>query len=421
MDAALVLAERARRDPVVELVGVEDPLLERLLERPAERRARGPGGKPQADDLAAAGGDLEDIAGRGLRPGLLRVHGVALPGDDVAMERVLDVRRRIRLAPEPLEVALVLGEQELRGAVARERVIAQLGMGRRDRPADLAEDRFGALVPPRPGVPEPERRQDVDSRRLRTAVVDRHANQDVVRSRLGVFEEDVEVPVILEDPRVEQLVLELFPRPPPVRLEEIPVGELALRILVEVLHVRVGRRRVEVEVVLLDVLSVVPLAVGEPEHALLQDRVPLVPQREGETETLLVVGEPAEAVLAPPVGPGTGLVVREVVPGVAVLAVVLADRPPLPLAQVRAPLLPRDPLLPSVVQPFLFGGVDEPRVLPGLDHGRLLAAPRSRVDRFARGTASVPGASILPARNRDTHDLFPPSAALAAGMFAGTG
>src|SRR4051812_24565691 len=47
----------------------------------------------------------------------------------------------------------------------------------------------------------------------------------------------------------------------------------------EILHVQVGRRAVEVEVVLPDILAIVPLAVGEPEQALFQDRVPLVPQR----------------------------------------------------------------------------------------------------------------------------------------------
>ncbi len=143
---------------------------------------------------------------------------------------------------------------------------------------------------------------------------------------------------------------------------EVPVGELALRVLVEVLHVRVGRRRVDVEVVLLHVLAVVPLAVGEAERALLEDGVPLVPEGEGEAQALLVVGDPAEAVLAPPVGPGAGLVVREVVPGVAVRAVVLADRPPLPLAEVGPPLLPGDPRLAGLVQPLLLGGVHDARV-----------------------------------------------------------
>jgi hypothetical protein len=38
----------------------------------------------------------------------------------------------------------------------------------------------------------------------------------------------------------------------------------------------------DVEVVLLDVLAVVALAIGEAVEPLLQDRVALVPQREGE-------------------------------------------------------------------------------------------------------------------------------------------
>ena len=49
-------------------------------------------------------------------------------------------------------------------------------------------------------------------------------------------------------------------------------------------HVRVSRRAVEVEVVLLDVLAVVAFAVREPEEPLLQDRIPAVPQGEGEAE-----------------------------------------------------------------------------------------------------------------------------------------
>ena len=128
----------------------------------------------------------------------------------------------------------------------------------------------------------------------------------------------------------------------PVRLDQVRVGILALRVLVEVLHVRVRRRAVEVEVVLLDVLAVVALAVGQSEQALLQDGVALVPERQREAQPLLVVGEAAEPVLAPPVGSRARLVVREVVPGVAVVAVVLADRAPLPLTEVRPPLLPGD-------------------------------------------------------------------------------
>ena len=359
MDPALIFGQRAGRDPVVELVGVQEPLAERVLEGRSERHARRPGGQAKADHLASAGRHVDDVAGRRLGAGLRRVHGALLACDHEAVERVLHVRRRIGRAPQPCGVRVVLGEQQLRGAVARQGVVAKLGMEGRHRSAGFAQERFRVLVSPRPGVPEPQRRQEVQPGGLGAPVVDRHPDQDVVRTRLGVFHEHVEVAVVVEDPRVDQLVLEVLPRAPPIRLHEVTVGELPLRVLVEVLHVRVGRRRVDVEVVLLDVLAVVPLAVGEAEHPLLQDGVTPVPEGEGETEALAVVGDPGDAVLAPPVGPGTGLVVREVVPGVAVLAVVLADRPPLPLAQVRAPLLPRNAGLAGVVQALLLCAVVE--------------------------------------------------------------
>ena len=49
----------------------------------------------------------------------------------------------------------------------------------------------------------------------------------------------------------------------------------------------------------------------------------------------------------------------EIIPGVAVVAVVLADRPPLPLAEVGSPFLPGDVRLTRVVQPFLLGDIHQ--------------------------------------------------------------
>ena len=134
---------------------------------------------------------------------------------------------------------------------------------------------------------------------------------------LGVLDEDVEVAVVVEDAGVEQLVLHLVAGAPAVRLHQIGVGIGRLRVLVEVLHVRVRRRAVEVEVVLLHVLAVVAFAVGQPEEPLLEDRILAVPQGQREAEALLVVGDAGEAVFAPAVGARAGLVVGEVVPGVA--------------------------------------------------------------------------------------------------------
>ena len=66
-----------------------------------------------------------------------------------------------------------------------------------------------------------------------------------------------------------------------------------------------------------------------------------VPERQRETQPLLEVGEAREPVLAPVVRARSRLVVGEVLPRVAVRAVVLADGAPLPLAEIRPPLPPR--------------------------------------------------------------------------------
>src|SRR5262249_16922254 len=113
------------------------------------------------------------------------------------------------------------------------------------------------------------------------------------------------------------------------------------------------RSIVQVEVDLLDVLAVVPLAVREPEQPLLQDRVAAVPERQREAESLGVVADAGQPVLAPAVGPCDRLVVGEIVPGVAVLAVVVGDGPPLPLAQIRPPALPWDGSISLVEEPPL--------------------------------------------------------------------
>src|SRR3984893_8864622 len=111
-----------------------------------------------------------------------------------------------------------------------------------------------------------------------------------------------------------------------------------------------GRRAVDLEVVFLDVLAVVPLAVGQADQALFEDRVLAVPQRHGKAQPLMVVPEARKAVFAPVIGAGPRLVVREIIPGIAVLAVVLADRAPLALTEIGAPLLPWHPLLTRLTQ-----------------------------------------------------------------------
>ena len=167
--------------------------------------------------------------------------------------------------------------------------------GLNDARSHLAQRRLRLIRVPGPGIAEPERRQDTKPGRFRPAIVHGDADEDVFRALLRVFHEHVEVPVVVEGAGIEQLVLELVPRSAPVRVDQVPVGILPLRVLVEILHVRVRGRAVDVEVVLLDVFAVIRLAVGEPEQALFQNRVPLVPQRQRKTEPLLVVAESRRA------------------------------------------------------------------------------------------------------------------------------
>ena len=136
-----------------------------------------------------------------------------------------------------------------------------------------------------------------------------------------------------------------------------------------------GRRAVEVEPVLLDVLAVIALAVGKAEHPLFEDRVRTVPDGQGQAQALALVADAGNPVFAPLVGARARLVVGERIPRVAPATLVLADRAPLALAQVRPPRLPGRLAGVGLLQAPMLGGrvgrragrhvrrsiVDEPR------------------------------------------------------------
>ena len=64
---------------------------------------------------------------------------------------------------------------------------------------------------------------------------------------------------------VEQFVFGIQAAATSVGIDEIDVGECILRIFIEIFHVGVRRRAVEVEIVLLAVFAVIALAVGQAE------------------------------------------------------------------------------------------------------------------------------------------------------------
>src|SRR6185436_12465959 len=105
------------------------------------------------------------------------------------------------------------------------------------------------------------------------------------------------VPVVVEDPGVDQLELRVVPGPSGVLGDEPFVRERGLWVVVAPLHPRVRRRRVEEPPVLLGVLAVVALGAGQPEDALLEDGIAAVPEGEGQAQKLVDVADAAEAVL----------------------------------------------------------------------------------------------------------------------------
>ena len=130
------------------------------------------------------------------------------------------------------------------------------------RSLDLLEVRFllgRSGNPRRPVVAEPQGGQQVQLGLFRPPVEGGDLHQEVFRAAFGVLDEDVEIAVAVEDAGVQELILKLFPIASPVRLHQVGVREGRLGILVEELHVGVGRRAVEVEIVFFDVLAVVAL------------------------------------------------------------------------------------------------------------------------------------------------------------------
>ena len=252
---------------------------------------------------------------------------------------------------------------------------------------------------PGPRVAEPGRRHQVEGRRVRSVVRRPESHDDLVGSRLRVHHLDIEEALVVEDAGVEQLIFRGVAVAPGILRNEVGVGKGSLRI--EVGGPKEGRRRegVLVEVEFLDVLAVVALRVGEAEQALLEDRVALVPQAQGQTEPLLVVGDAEQAVLVPAVGPPAGIVVGERAPRVAVGRVVLADGAPRPLGEVGAPAPPG---LPGTRR-------DEAPALRPVDRRRRSTPPRgvtrARAPRSAHRIFVALAASSVPSTRQEVSRL----------------
>ena len=271
----LVAGQRSRDHRRVELVGLVAPRFEHAIEVRAERRfpcpasaaARRPtpSGAGGCEALSPAG-DLEHVVGRDLGARPLRVDRVGSPPTTNSSIPSLTYGEALG-APNSRSL-LVSFSQNSSCADPSARSSHSPSSGCEARaaaipasPSAAVEHRLGR--PRRPtttccGTTASAAGAASPRSGPRLCAVTQH--HDVVGTGLGVLDDHVEVAVVVEDPGVQQLVLHLLLAAATVGRDQIVVRERPLRILVLALQVRVRRRAVEVEPVLLDVLAVVALA-----------------------------------------------------------------------------------------------------------------------------------------------------------------
>ena len=190
--------------------------------------------------------------------------------------------------------------------------------------------------------------------RFRSSIVDRDENQDILMGGLGIFDNDIEVAIVVEHTGLAEFVFPVLFPAPPVFFDEPGIREFSLRIFVEKLHVGMRRRGIEIKIRFLDIFPMVAFVAGEAEQTFFQNGITAIPEGEGQADFLMAVGNASEAVFSPPIRPRTGVIVREKFPGRAAWTIVLTDGAPLPLAQVRSPSLPMYGSRSGLLQPLLF-------------------------------------------------------------------
>src|SRR5437899_2871471 len=192
--------------------------------------------------------------------------------------------------------------------------------------------------------------------RLPAAIGRGDANVNVLRRGLSVFRENIEIASIDKYTRVNQLELRVVLAATPIFFHQPVIGEFRLGIFVKCLHVRVSRRRVEIEIGFLDIFAVIALGTREAKEAFFENGISAVPKRQGEAQPALPIANAEQAILAPPVGPAARMIVGKKVPTGPVAGVVFADGSPLPFGQIGSPAFPI--FLPAGIflETLIFGG-----------------------------------------------------------------
>ena len=354
----LVARDFGRDERVIELVRFGDSTREQRVEVRSEGGCAAHLGREAEPRHALAAGRHGPPIPRGrFGTSSCGIDGIDAAVHDVLVKGVLHVRRGVGRIEQSARIRLVLGEDQLRVPVTREMIPAEgLVIGQDLSRTEGTERGTVATQAPRPGVPVPERGQQLDERLVGPAVQNADPHEEVGRRSFRIFDDDVEVAIVVEHSRVDQFVLGIVPATCAVDIHQEVIRESALRILVQRAHVRMRRQVVGVEPIVLGVFTVIPVVSIQPERALLDHGVLAVPQRERETETLTFIRDAEQPVLVPAIGAAARVIVGEVAPGVAIAAVVFAHSAPGALGEVRSPEPPRGGAVTEVGEALLLRG-----------------------------------------------------------------
>src|SRR5271156_4370356 len=338
----------------VKFVGFFDALIEDLLEsRTKELQRAGVAGgqilicKAKTYRPTFSRSDFRRKMGCCFGPGQFRIHRATFAIDNIAVERVFHERSRAFRIKQPLHIGFVFGEKRFGSSLDQQPAFTVVKLGQFEELG--AVDRIDrrnlwpfVLISPVPAISKPNRREQMQAGRIGSAIPGGNANQNILEIRFGILHENVEVTVVPKDSGIDQLVLGVFAGSLAVFNQKLLVWKFALWVFVHIFQVRAGRRSIKVVVILFYILAVIPFPVVKPKKALFEDRIFLIPHGQRKTDVLVTVAETGDAVFAPAVGPGTGVIVRQIVPGIAIRAVIFADGAPLAFGEIGSPTLPMD-------------------------------------------------------------------------------
>jgi hypothetical protein len=168
--------------------------------------------------------------------------------------------------------------------------------------ADFMEGGLGRSGPPSPLIPKPKSRKEVQACSVGSPVHHSDPDQNVFGRNFRIFHKHVEVPVVIENTGVQQFIFRLGSGSLAIGFNQVGVRIGELRVFVKPLHVGMSWSGIEIEVIFLDVFTMVAFGVCQAEQPFFQDGIFPVPKCDSEAQTLLVVGESGQAILTPMVG-----------------------------------------------------------------------------------------------------------------------